>query len=274
LSAAEKHIVLQWQVPMSPFSMPPSTSLSGAPVQEIFSSIQGEGIFVGKRQIFVRFAHCHLSCAYCDTPMQSVNHNCWIETPIGTGQFKQLENPVTPDALVTEIRKLIQHLPHHSVSFTGGEPLLYSRFLAGVLPQIQCHLPTYLETSGTQPELLKPLLPWLNVVAMDIKLPSATKEPFRLEEHALFYRLIAQKPDITCFIKLVFNEETTLDELLWVSEIVTERQTPIILQPETDLETGRLKFSSQQLVTIERFLGQYFEDVRVIPQTHKLLKVL
>ncbi|MBN1405468.1 MAG: 7-carboxy-7-deazaguanine synthase QueE, partial [Candidatus Omnitrophica bacterium] len=38
-----------------------------ANVLEIFSSIQGEGIYVGERQIFIRFAGCNLNCVYCDT---------------------------------------------------------------------------------------------------------------------------------------------------------------------------------------------------------------
>ena len=38
-----------------------------APIIEIFSTFQGEGSFIGKRQIFVRFAGCNLNCNYCDT---------------------------------------------------------------------------------------------------------------------------------------------------------------------------------------------------------------
>ncbi|MCL5059022.1 MAG: 7-carboxy-7-deazaguanine synthase QueE, partial [Actinobacteria bacterium] len=38
-----------------------------AAVREIFSSVQGEGPYVGTRQIFIRFDGCNLSCRYCDT---------------------------------------------------------------------------------------------------------------------------------------------------------------------------------------------------------------
>lgn len=38
-------------------------------VSEVFSSIQGEGKLLGRRQIFVRFSGCNLNCNYCDTPL-------------------------------------------------------------------------------------------------------------------------------------------------------------------------------------------------------------
>ena len=40
-------------------------------IKEIFASIQGEGIFVGVKQIFVRFCRCNLACKYCDTDFSS-----------------------------------------------------------------------------------------------------------------------------------------------------------------------------------------------------------
>ena len=36
-------------------------------VKEMFVSTQGEGPFVGYRQLFVRFCGCNLACKYCDT---------------------------------------------------------------------------------------------------------------------------------------------------------------------------------------------------------------
>ena len=36
-------------------------------INEIFSSIQGEGPVVGYKQLFIRFCGCNLNCNYCDT---------------------------------------------------------------------------------------------------------------------------------------------------------------------------------------------------------------
>lgn len=251
----------------------PDSAGKTAPLQEVFSSIQGEGIHVGKRQVFVRFAHCHLKCAYCDTPMTSATGQCHVETPPGSGKIEFYPNPMQPDTLVDIITGLVQTARHHSISFTGGEPLLYHTFLKDVLPRVQLLAPVYLETSGTQPAFLADILPWVDIIAMDIKLPSATHEPPQYENHARFYEL-TQAPGKTCFIKLIFNDETTAEELEAVKTIVTNRETPIILQPETSLYDRLVHVSPRRVLEIEQTLSAHFEDVRVIPQTHKMLNVL
>jgi len=245
-----------------------------APLQEIFSSIQGEALYVGKRQVFVRFAHCHLKCAYCDTPMTSTTGQCHVEDLPGSGQEHFYPNPLSASTLIQIISNLLQTAKHHSVSFTGGEPLLYHTFLRELLPQVQLLAPTYLETSGTQPEALKNVLPWLDYVAMDIKLPSATKETPQFENHARFYQVALQNPHTQCFAKIVFNEQTTSDELEAVKAIITRRDTPIILQPETRLSDRTVNINPKRLFEIEKTLAAAFDDVRIIPQTHKMLNVL
>lgn len=262
--------------PISTASEQPVSASAGktAPLQEIFSSIQGEALYVGKRQIFVRFAHCHLKCAYCDTPMTSATGQCHVEDPPGSGLEHYYPNPMQPQTLVEIIGALLKKAKHHSVSFTGGEPLLYHGFLRELLPQVQQLVPTYLETSGTQAEFLSEVLPWLDYIAMDIKLPSATKEAPQFDNHARFYQVALQSPQTQCFAKVVFNEQTTHDELEAVKAIVTRRDTPIILQPETSLADRKVYINPKRLFEIENHLAAHFDDVRVIPQTHKMLNVL
>lgn len=245
-----------------------------APLQEVFSSIQGEGIYVGKRQVFVRFAHCHLKCAYCDTPMTSASGQCHVETPPGSGLFEYYANPMQPETLLDIIKRLLETARHHSVSFTGGEPLLYHPFLNELFPKVREFAPVYLETSGTQPEFLQSVLPWVDIIAMDIKLPSSTREAPQFENHARFFEMAQSNPTAECFIKLVFNEHTTLQELEAVKSIVTNRNTPIILQPETSLADKKVYIRPAKVFEVENYLAAYFEDVRIIPQTHKMLNVL
>lgn len=261
-------MVIGTTVPAKGFS---ATQQVKAGLQEIFSSIQGEGIYVGKRQIFVRFNACHLKCRYCDTPQRPAAVQCAIETDSGTGETVLVDNPMTPDQVMHWIEVLASRARHHSISFTGGEPLLYTDFLQHLLPQVAPMLPVYLETSGTQPEKLETVLPWVSIVAMDIKLPSATGEPMQVENHKRFYQLGCSRQ---IFVKLVFAETTTVDELDAVRDIVTHRGTPIILQPETSLDTGENTVSATRILELETFLSRHFDDVRVIPQTHKMLSLL
>jgi 7-carboxy-7-deazaguanine synthase len=242
-----------------------------APLQEIFSSIQGEGIHVGKRQVFVRFAHCHLKCAYCDTPMTSPTGQCHVEAVPGSGDMLYYPNPMRPETLAEIVNDLVQTAAHHSISFTGGEPLLYHSFLKDALPLMHSHAPIYLETSGTQTEFFADILDWVDIVAMDIKLPSATGEAPQFDNHTDFYQLARQKE---CFIKIVFNENTTQAELAAVERIVTDPTTPIILQPETSLVDRKVYLNPRRLFEIETYLSARFNDIRVIPQTHKMLNVL
>ena len=246
-----------------------------APVQEVFSSIQGEGPYVGSRQIFVRFAHCHLKCAYCDTPMSQPSGECHIETMPGSGQWEQLSNPLSIEALEPYLATLSQQAPHHSISATGGEPLLYHRFLAELFPVIQSlGLRTYLETSGTQPDFLASVLSSTDIIAMDIKLPSATKEDALWLEHQAFYQLARSNSKAELFVKLVFNEETTIEELEPLLTILSNRTTPIYLQPEMPLDGGLTpNVRSKTMLHLQGWLAQQFETVRLVPQTHKLLGI-
>lgn len=247
----------------------PVTQCAG--IQEIFSSFQGEGPYVGQRQVFVRFQACHLKCAYCDTPTDNLKAPCLVESVPGSGQFETLENPLSLETCLDRIQGFLSAAPHHSVSFTGGEPLLYTGFLSHILPQMQPQVATYLETSGTQPDKLQAILPWVDIIAMDIKLPSTTGQPLLREAHQAFYRLGRTKD---LFIKLVVSSQTPLAELAVVPEIVTDPTTPIILQPVTDLATGQVSINAQHLFAMHQTLSQTFADVRVIPQSHKMMALL
>jgi organic radical activating enzyme len=263
----------------------PATAI--APVQEIFSSIQGEGPYVGQRQVFVRFAHCHLKCAYCDTPMVSPTGQCHWYWPLKPNTVSLLPNPMTPERLWAALAPMLPpqaSRQHQAVSFTGGEPLLYHRLLAEVLPLVKATgVAPYIETSGTQPHFLAPLLPYTQVVAMDIKLPSATGEAQQFEAHQAFFALCqSARPHVDTFVKIVFDAGIRPEEIEAVREIVTHRETPIILQPitcpvsdtaEIEQPAALTPLRQERLLEVIDTLQTWFDDVRLIPQTHRFLNI-
>ena len=75
-------------------------------IAEIFSSVQGEGIWTGVPSTFVRISGCNLRCAWCDTKYAS-----W--------------EPEGPTMTVAQILAEVQRHPCVHVVLTGGEPMLF-----------------------------------------------------------------------------------------------------------------------------------------------------
>ncbi len=99
-------------------------------IAEIFTSIQGEGIWAGVPSTFVRVSGCNLRCVWCDTPYAS-----W--------------KPEGPTLGVAEIAKQVEDAGVAHVILTGGEPMLFDAIepLARTLKN-NSHTIT-IETAGT-----------------------------------------------------------------------------------------------------------------------------
>lgn len=250
----------------------PVLQQTDASLIEIFSSVQGEGVLVGYRQIFLRLPNCNLDCHYCDTPF-ALTENCVLEDPPGSGELEQLKNPVELEALLAVFRRWCHDAPgaHHSFSITGGEPLLHLDLLQQWLPELRKLLPIYLETNGTLPEQLQPLLPLLDWVSMDIKLESQSAQQTDWEGHRRFLQLAHQT---NCYVKVVVGEETTEKELQQTAELVNgvSRSIPLILQPVTI--AAKVGISTQLLLEMQRLVSSVHANVRIIPQTHVFLGLM
>ncbi|NLV24817.1 MAG: 7-carboxy-7-deazaguanine synthase QueE [Deltaproteobacteria bacterium] len=248
----------------------PPTPATDANLLEIFSSIQGEGPWLGRRQIFIRFAGCNRACAYCDTPVDAQNF-CRLETVPGHGVFEKIPNPVSLSVIKTMLGQWLESLPgaHHSLSLTGGEPLLSWRILCHWLPELRSLLPIYLETNGTLPQAMEKLLPWIDYVATDIKLPSMTKEAAMWEEHGEFLRLAGNREGC---VKIVIDRRADGEEIRRAARLGAARapRFPLILQPRT----GGEPFSAAELLDLQGKLAADHPDVRVIPQMHPVMGLL
>ena len=241
-----------------------------AQLVEIFSSIQGEGPYLGVRQIFIRFAGCNLKCAYCDTFREFLPTYRVLHSP-GPGTFAYYPNPAEPQDVV----KIIEGYnldSIHSISLTGGEPLLYTGFIKDMAARLRDkNVKYYLETNGTLPNRLQEILPLTDIISMDFKLPSATKGQEMWEAHREFLKVGCQK-DI--FAKVVVAGNTTDQEIINTCQIIraVNPDIPLILQPVTN-DSGIFIESVpvSKLMFWQELAFSYVNDIRVIPQTHKFM---
>lgn len=265
--------------PLPPLS--PSSNSPTARLIEVFSAIQGEGLNVGTRQLFIRFAICDLRCRFCDSAHTwHASATCQIERTAGLRDFETHSNPVEMATLLEWVSRQNQPGLHDSISITGGEPLLHAPFLAEFLPLVRAAtgLPIYLETGGHHPEQLAMILPDLDLVGMDIKLPSVSGES-HWPAHAEFLQL-CNASQVQVFVKLIISDQTDPAELEKTAELVAgvNPEVPVFLQPVTALGKDEGKSvalfsppSPEQVLEWQALMKCRLKHVRVVPQTHKML---
>ena len=251
--------------------MPVIMNKPRAELVEIFSSVQGEGMLVGLRQVFIRFSRCNLSCTYCDTESRSPVENCLIESTPGRRDFVPVVNPVPLERILSRITGWQRGWPaiHHSISITGGEPLIHHNVLMEWLPELRKLLPIYLETNGVLHKELVRLIPHIDHVGMDMKLPSASGCKDLWEHHREFLRIASEK---NVFVKAVVDSSTEDWEIVRACEIIAsvDLTIPLILQPVT-LPDGTVAISPLRSLELQEIAGGYLAEVRIIPQTHKFI---
>jgi organic radical activating enzyme len=249
----------------------PATSPIEASLIEVFSSIQGEGVLIGCRQVFVRFAGCNLSCAYCDTPFHA-GPVYRQEIEPGSGRTMLLGNPVDLHSLTKTLEKWQSRYPHlhHSICLTGGEPLLHADALAEWLPIISTDWRVYLETNGTLPAEARKVLPWVTWVSMDLKTSETTGQPTDWDAHAEFIRAARGR---LCHVKLVVGEQTGTDDVRLAAAFVSDHavEAPLILQPR--MQAGRLAVEGPRLLDLQAAAATEYADSRLIPQVHPFLGI-
>lgn len=250
----------------------PMPATPAADLSEIFSSLQGEGDLVGYRQVFLRLTGCNLSCAYCDTDF-AATPVCRVEEVPGSGQLVEYANPLRIEQVVALLQRWTQRYPgaHHSVSITGGEPLLHADLLRHWLPHIRALLPVSLETNGTLPAALQAVIGMIDRVAMDIKLPSQTGAATDWSVQRDFLRIARR---VACSVKLVVGEDSTAAELLQAAGLVADAGAaiPIILQPVT--RQHKVAVSTARLLEFQALVAARHPNTRVIPQTHIFMGVM
>lgn len=156
-------------------------------IAEIFTSIQGEGLWAGVPSTFVRVSGCNLRCSWCDTPYASWN----------------------PEGELLSLDEILDQVPDapRDVVLTGGEPMLFDGIeaLAKAL-RIRGHRIT-IETAGTVFREVE-----CDLMSISPKLANSTPsdhiwterhEKTRLDRHPL----LALTGRYACQLKFVVNPD-------------------------------------------------------------------
>lgn len=128
-------------------------------VHSIYRATEGEGVFVGTPQIFVRFQGCTIGCINCDSK----------ETWEFTDKTSSIED------VIAEVEEIAGQYPNRvkRVSITGGDPLHPQHAggveeLAGKLKQLGYFI--NIEAAGTR--VVDSLFDVVDFVSFDFKTPS------------------------------------------------------------------------------------------------------
>jgi len=120
-------------------------------INEIFYSLQGEGQWIGRPNIFIRTTGCNLRCSYCDTTYAYTEGEPW------------------------KISKIIEYIPRYDckkICITGGEPLIQPHIYDLIDRLIDASYQLLIETNGSLP--IDDLVQYQNlIISMDVKCPSS-----------------------------------------------------------------------------------------------------
>jgi 7-carboxy-7-deazaguanine synthase len=248
-----------------------------ARIVEVFSSIQGEAELIGYRQIFVRTFGCNLRCSWCDSPETLFGHPpARFERTPGHRDFEYHPNPVPMETLLDAVHGLNQ-VSHHSISLTGGEPLLHARFFRVFLPELRARerLPLYLETNGLLPDHLEQVIDLIDIIGMDLKPPSCTDDPLPdwQERHRRFLAIARRK---RVFLKLIVGPRADPAEMEAAFRLIAEQDAALslTLQPVTPFGPVQQAPTDLQMLHWHEQASRHLSNVRIIPQVHKLMGVL
>ena len=227
------------------------TKIITAKINEIFDSIQGEGPYIGYRQLFIRFCGCNLLCDYCDTEFDK-------------------GSVYTVEELANKVKTYdLEHI--HSISLTGGEPLLQYEFLKEFLPEIKkTETKIYLETNGTLHKALESVLDFVDIVAMDFKIDSSSKIGDLYSKHNEFLQKTTDaKKEV--FAKIVFDENIQDFEISESVNLAKKYNIPLILQPK--MNGDNIGVSHDKIVEIFNLFTEKYPNTRLIGQVHKFFEI-
>lgn len=187
------------------------------PVIELFTSIQGEGKYIGVPTHFVRVTSCNLRCVFRDSICDTAYSSFKPEKPLYT----------TNEEFYTDFEEQCRRYPKvkHLV-ITGGEPLLYKKDLEEFLSKYGRLFTVTIETNGT----LQPLDSHVDLYSISPKLSTSVGKPGLINGYHVTEEMIKRQEKLRINIsalidlitsprkgdyqlKFVYSDESCIDEI-------------------------------------------------------------
>ncbi|MGX9157810.1 7-carboxy-7-deazaguanine synthase QueE [Priestia megaterium] len=231
------------------------------PVLEIFGpTIQGEGMVVGRKTMFVRTAGCDYSCSWCDSAFT------W------DGSAKNDIRQLTAEQIWTELKEIGGECFDH-VTISGGNPALIKAIGSLVELLHSYGVKAALETQGSryQDWFLK-----IDDLTISPKPPSSLMKTNFSVLDDIIETLIKEKRMAHISIKVVVFNDEDFEYAASVHERYPE--VPFFVQVgNEDLTTIDNASLTQELLKKYEWLidkavaAKNMNDVRVLPQVHALV---
>jgi len=136
---------------------PPDSDGPALPINELFESLQGEGVLAGVPSVFIRTSGCNLRCWFCDS-----YHTSWEPTHA----WMDLD----------EIVDRVSEFDANHVVLTGGEPLIHEEAVTLINRLSDRGYHITVETNGT---IVPPSETAIDLASISPKLASSTPTPER-----------------------------------------------------------------------------------------------
>jgi len=208
---------------------------------EIFSSVQGEGINIGKPAVFLRLGLCNLACNWCDTKYTWDWNNYNKKDQIIEMAAEEVE------------REILKHA-HKFLVLTGGEPMIQQNQLIPLLQRLKNGaFFVEIETNGT----IVPSQTLVNLIdhwSISPKLDNSGNS-LSLREIPDCYQFFAGLP--SSHFKFVIQNGNDFDEVQSLMSKYHLTSDRIILMPEAQSRADLIE-KSERVVELCKRTGCIF----------------
>ena len=230
--------------------------MSKIPVMEIFGpTVQGEGMVIGRKTMFVRTGGCDYVCAWCDSKF--------------TWDGSQKSTPMEPDDILSELRRLGGNSFDY-VTISGGNPALIGHPMAELIDLLhQNRMYVGLETQGSKWQdwfldiddlTLSPKPPSSGMLT-DWDMFDKIVAGLSQGDRNVSFKVVVFDDDDYEYAKFVHNRWPSVPLFLSVGNDDTAAPGPV-----ADRLLQKLEWLTEKIIQ-----DHHLKDVRVLPQLHVLL---